>query len=177
MTTHPISVTARRAKPLPAELVFELVQVIRNQFFPEAPDKVFYQSLPMLKRVVCCFAAELNRAGVALPADRYRAIVLEVLQVIKRHGDTDGVQFWPGYLLKCFQTHWIHHGEEYLAEGKAIRNRAEAVLMAATVRVQPIGQDADVVSTLAAAYAALTGPKGGRKKGSNRPPAQRLLDL
>lgn len=154
---------------LPQEVVWELLAVVRNQFCPEMGDGAWFQSLRMFKRVVCYPAAELARAGVSLPPERYRARLLEVLTSIKRHGDTGNVHYWPGYLLKCVKEHWAHHGEDWLQEGKSIRTRAEAVLLA-TGRAAERGTGPDMVEVLAATYAALSSPGAGRKK---RPPKVR----
>jgi len=148
----------RPKQPLPSEIVNSLLAVIRNQFYPDASlggeaAKQWFQDQNFIRvRVVLWPAAWLNKRGVTLDPARYKQILLEVFQDIKRHGATDAVKFWPGYLAKCVQDHFAHHEDEIYTEAKALRvqlERAMASATAATTR-QP-----DPVERLAAAHQVL----------------------
>ena len=101
-----------------------------------------------------------------LPSHRYKGIVLDVLQTIKRHGDTRGIQYLPGYLAHCLQTHFKHHGDEYYEEAKALRSLTGDVI--AALAKLPSRNEPDLVPTLAALRNELTPRK---RKTKNKPNA------
>jgi hypothetical protein len=115
------------AEPRPRQTVAveirnDLLNVIRNQFYGDAPAKQFHQDKRfLLNNVILWPAGYLDRRGVTLPPERYKAILLDVFNGIKQHGQTGAVQYWPGYLMHCVQTHFRIHGEEYYEEGKSLR--------------------------------------------------------
>ena len=119
----------RPKQDLPAEIIGDLMGAIRNAFYP-GDDRWFKNQQFIRFHVVTWPAAWLNAKGVTLPPARYKAIILDVLQGIKQHGKTEAVQFWPGYLKHCLQTHFKVHGQEIYEEAKAIRNQVERALLA-----------------------------------------------
>jgi hypothetical protein len=96
--------------------------------------------------------------GFTLPAERYQAIMVEILQEIKEHGSTAQVRYWPGYLMKCVQDHWRHHWEEYYEESKSVRNIVTAALLAGKATPQD-----KTIDTLASVHRVLTARKTPRK--------------
>lgn len=114
----------------PAELVDDLLSVIRNQFCCDLNVVEWRKSIPFFTRVLTHGAKYLNSKGVTLPPDRYKAIYQDIFTGIKQHGATAVVKSWHGYLLKCVQEHFDHHGEDYYNEGKSIRAAAERALLA-----------------------------------------------
>lgn len=148
---------------LPSGMVFELAGLLRSQFGID--DGQFYRGLRLIKRAICYPAAQLHRAGCSLAPERYRERLLDgVVQVIKGHGDTGNVRYWPAYLLKCVQEHWRHQGHLWLAEARSLDRHTSAALADARAALA-----ADPIPVLAETYAQLSltvgGPKGGRKKG------------
>jgi hypothetical protein len=136
----------RPKQAIPAQILADLMAVIRNQFYPDAlaggdAAKQWFQDQQFLKvRVVLWPAAWLNKRGVSLQPDRYQQILLDIFKEIKRHGATGAVKFWPGYLAKCVQDHFRHHEDEIYEEGKVLRihlERAMATAQAAAGASQP----------------------------------------
>lgn len=131
----------RPKQSVPSEIKTDLLNAIRNSFYGDLPDKRWHSDKQfILVNVVLWPASYLNDKGVTLPPARYKAIVLDVLMGIKRHGQTESVKYWPGYLKHCLQTHFRIHGEEYYEEGKALRGRLDSVLktMGQTPTADPI---------------------------------------
>lgn len=148
----------RPKQECPSELIFSLLGTIRRQFCADLTDKQWYSCQNFFKRVILYPAKYLNQRGVTLPPKRYQEIVQDILQDIKRHGQTETVKCWHGYLLHCIQQHFEHHGEDYYNEGKSLRAMTERALMGFT-RAQEAAQAADPVAPMAQAYAILSRPK------------------
>jgi DNA-binding FrmR family transcriptional regulator len=79
-------------------------------------------------RIRPLFASWLNKKGVTLKPERYKQILLERLNEIKIHGQTQAIKYFPGYLKHVLQTHLKHHGQDYYDEGKALRALTENAL-------------------------------------------------
>jgi hypothetical protein len=151
-------VEERAKQPLPAEIVGDLLASIRGAFYGDFTDKQWHQEKRFLTRVVTWPAAWFNRRAVTVRPERYKQIVLGILDGIKAHGSTAAVKFWPGYLLRCVQEHFKHHGDEYYEEGKAVRSIVDRALSQATGRPA-----ADPVQALAQANAVLAPRTRARK--------------
>ena len=161
----------RQEQELGSQIVADLLVAVRNQFYGDVgPKKWFQDRRFILRNVVLWPAAWLNKRGVTLPPERYRQILLEILQDIKRQGNTGAVRYWPAYLMHCVQEHWKHHGDDYYQEGKSMRSAVERSLMAFR-RVQEAPAGPDPVRQMAEARAIIQTPKRTRK----RAPKQGLL--
>jgi hypothetical protein len=133
----------RPRQTLALEIRDDLLNAIRNQFYADAQPGQFQKDRKfLLSRVVLWPAGYLDRRGVTLPPERYKAILLDIFNGIKAHGQTGAIQYWPGYLCHCVQEHFKHHGEEYYEEGKSLRasldkiiRRAPAIPVADPIRV------------------------------------------
>ncbi|MEY4375705.1 MAG: hypothetical protein RJB26_255, partial [Pseudomonadota bacterium] len=89
----------RNAEQTPAELVAELLRVIRQQFYPDSltedkrAQKRWFQDQHLIKSwVVLWPAGWLHERGVWLPPERYRQALLDILTEVKQRGNTEGVQ-------------------------------------------------------------------------------------
>lgn len=141
----------RPQQQTPKDIVDDLMGVIRRQFYCDAPPKQWFQDQSFIRRRVVLWPAHwLNERGVTLRPERYKGILLEILQGIKHHGEVGAVRFWPGYLAHCVQQHFKHNEEAIYNEGKALRATLETVLLAAQGAVQ--SRPADPVATLSDAY-------------------------
>ena len=119
----------RPAQETPAEIVADLMGAIRGQFYADLPEQKWWQDQRLIKSWVVLWPARwLEQRGVTLRPERYKEIVLGILDTIKRHGATASVEYWPRYLAKCLQDHFKHHGDEYYEEGKALRAVVESAL-------------------------------------------------
>lgn len=142
----------RPRQSVATEIRNDLLSAIRNQFYPDAalggePFTQFQKDRHfLLTRVVLWPAGYLDKRGVTLPPERYKAILLEVFNGIKQHGSTEAIKYWPGYLMHCVQTHFRIHGEEYYEEGKALRATLDKIIKKA-----PAIPTADPIRVLAEA--------------------------
>lgn len=160
--------TPRPQQEIGAEIVNELLASIRNQFYADDPQKRWFQDRQfILRRVVLWPATWLNKRGVTLPPERYRAILMDVFQEIKRHGSTGAVKYWPGYLLHCVQEHFKHHGDDYYEEGKSMRSAVEHSMLAFR-RAKDSKVSPDPVKEMAAAAAIVRVPKRRPKQPPNQ---------
>lgn len=119
-------------QPAPEEMVHRLMQSVRLQFCPGMDDKTWFQShYYFLKQNVVLWPAREMCAehGFTLPAERYEEIMLGIFSGIRRNQRAK-VQFWPAYLMKCVQSHWQHHWEEYYAEAKSLQSLITRTLVA-----------------------------------------------
>jgi hypothetical protein len=163
-----------QSTPQSDQLISDLLQVIRQQFYPDDP-KQFFQDRRFLLRVVTWPATWCKSRGVFLPEKRYRSIFLDILRGIQNHGSTGAVKYWPGYLLHCVQQHFDHHGEEIYAEAKAVRTCIERVFLgiekAKPERQASNGSD-QAVATMAAVNRALRPCRGQAKTRRQASPKQ-----
>lgn len=136
---------------MPQEMVEDILAAIRGQFYFDCKPKQFFQDRNfLLKRVILWPASWLSSRAVTVAPDRYKRILLDIFQDIKRHGKTDQVAFWPGYLAKCVQDHFKHHGEDIYNEAKNVRAILDAELskLGSIPRPDPIKALADAASIL-----------------------------
>jgi hypothetical protein len=163
----------RQKQQLPREIAGDLLQAIRSAFYGDLPTKRFMQDRQFLLRNVVTWPARwLNKRGVTLPPDRYKRILLDVFVEIKRHGATGVVSYWPGYLMKCVQSHFAIHGEEYYEEGKALRAKLETVMLACHR-----APTSDPVAGLAQVHAVLSSSKRSRRKPATDAKQGNLFEL
>lgn len=153
-----------REEQTPAELVAELMGVVRRQFYPDSlvedarAQKRWFQDSHLIKSwVVLWPAAWLEERGVWVTPERYRGALLEIFDEIKRHGNTGSVESWPRYLSKCVQSRFQIRAEEFLEEGKTARAVVERVALglAKPAKADAARRGADVVKALADAKAVL----------------------
>lgn len=148
----------------PAELVAELLGVVRRQFYPdslvadERARKRWFQEQHLIKRWVILWPAGwLHERGVWLAPERYRQAILDILTEVRQHGDTAAVTNWPRYLATCVQSRFKIRAEEFLEEGKAARAVVERVQLglAKPDLAAEARRGADLVKSLATAKAVL----------------------
>jgi hypothetical protein len=138
---------SRPRQSVAVEIRNDLLNAIRHQFYGDAPAKQFHQDKRfLLNNVVLWPAGYLDRRGVTLPPARYKAILLDVFNGIKAHGQTGAIKYWPGYLMQCVQSHFRIHGEEYYEEGKSLRASLDKI-----IRKAPAIPTADPIRVLAEA--------------------------
>lgn len=167
-----------REEQTPAELVAELLGVVRRQFYPDSlvadarAQKKWFQEQHLIKSWVILWpAAWLDERGVWLTPERYREALLGIFNEIKQHGDTASVKHWPRYLATCVQSRFKVRAEEFLEEGKAARTVVERVALGLSKPSQadPARRGADVVKALADAKAVLRQDRPWPKKAPATP--------
>ena len=152
------------AQPAPEELVQRLMRKIRRQFCADLDDKSWFQAHHhFIKQNVILWPAREICAehGFTLPADRYEKIMLMILDDIRENREAAVVRFWPAYLMKCVQSHWRHHWEEYYAEAKSLRELTTQAMVAlgSLEKREDCG-----VESLALAHRVLAASRKARKK-------------
>jgi hypothetical protein len=161
----------RDRQPTPGEMVSELMGVVRRQLYADLPERKWFQDQHLVKAWFVLWPARwLDERGVTLPPERYREILLGVLDTIKAHGDTGAVKYWPRYLLTAVQSHFRVNGDRYYEEGKSVRAALERALATAQ-RTQAAAPDP--IRVLAEAGRALA--VGKRRKKAAAAPKERLL--
>jgi hypothetical protein len=135
----------RFKQPMPEELTATLLDFLRRKFYTEPGDeKRFLQDRShLLKWVVLWPASWLNNRGVSLHGDAFREIFFKIMFQADSHR-SDRIKYRPAWLKMVLQNHFRIHGEEYLAEGKNLRNLADHALMIAGKAIQrqpdPVGE-------------------------------------
>ena len=159
---------ARPRQELPAELVGDLMSAVRGLY---CGDPAWFKERHLIMEFVVSWPAKwLNRKGVSLPPDRYKQIVLGIIQGVKQHGETGKIYSWPAYLGKCVQEHFQHNGEQIYEEAKDLRSKVEHAVMAFQ-RAAAAGPRTDAVEALAQVNAAL---RVARRAKQRRPQGKQL---
>lgn len=171
---------ADQPEQTPAELVAELLGVVRRQFYPDSlvddprAKKRWFQEQHLVKSWVILWPASwLDEKGVWLTPERYKAALLSIFNEVKQHGETGAVKHWPRYLATCVQSRFKLRAEEFLEEGKAARAVVERVALGLTKpeKAEAARRGADVVTALASAKAVL---RQGRARAKKAPAAPSL---
>ena len=157
---------------VPQELIEDLLGAVRGQFYGDLPPKRWFQDRNfLLRRFVLWPAAWLSKRAVTLSPERYREIVLGVLDTIKHHGSTEAVQYWPGYLAHCIQQHFACHGDEIYAEAKSLRTVLDHAVSLASNAPRLV----DPIATLVQVRQALISSQKSRRRASAAAPKQLSL--
>lgn len=160
----------RPKQQLPQEIVSDLMAAIRGPFYGDATPKQWAQDYHFIRdRVVLWPATWLDKRGITLKPERYKAIILEVLQDIKHHGNTGQIGYWPAYLAKCVQERFKHQSEAIYEEGKNLRAQMENVLTGLSSSARP--HEHDPIRVLAEARRDLLAAKKTRRA---KTPAKQL---
>lgn len=170
--------TFQPPRETPAELVADLLGIVRRQFYPDSltnnprAQKRWFQDEHSIRRWCILWpAAWLDERGVWLRPDRYRAALLAVFDDVKRHGNTGEVKCWPRYLASCVQSRFKVRADEFLNEGKAAREAIERVVLGLgkSPAADHARGGADLVRSLSLAHAALARrPRTSREKSSKQ---------
>lgn len=162
-----------------ADMCERLLVNIRRQFYPDQ-DKPYFQQRRELLRAITYPAAWLKGKGVFLPLDRYERVIMEQLQEIKRHGATDQIRHFPGYLGRCLKLHFQHQAETYYNEGKDLRNLIDLTLTRALAQTKAMpARDAETqTNALASAHHdILAAGRPRRKKIEKKLPPPNQIEL
>lgn len=150
-------------------LLSEYLGMLRRQFYTD--DKAFFQQRRLLIKALTLPARWFEKRGVFADDRDYRKILDEVIQGIKRHGDTGAIKYFSGYFLLCLQTHMKHHEEAYYDRAKSSRRKMDAALNQIRASLTPQESPARLTEDLAALSGLLRSP-GGKRRAKNKPAAQ-----
>ena len=139
-------------KVLPTEKL--LAQIQQNFYSCKSSEKQFYADRRMLLYALTWPGKWLEQRGLPITAQHYEQLLTQRLKAIAQHGKLESYQrYFPGYLLKCLQDWFAHHGDELYEELKHVRNHLhsiEALLQRCTSE-----QAEDIVTPMAQAHAIL----------------------
>jgi hypothetical protein len=167
-----------------ADIAGDLLRTIGQQFYLDR-DKLFFQERKKLLQAITLPAKWLSTRGFEkeIPAARYRQIVMDVIQDVKRFGSMPTRRTPALYFLSVMQKHLQHHGEEYYEEAKASRNLYDEVILGLEKRRSSPATDS-TLADLAALHKLARSPGGPKKKPAAAipqtpctPPATPQLDL
>lgn len=150
----------RPKQEVPAEIIDDLMRVIREQFCPEMPYAVWAKKeAKFIKAKVVTWPAQfITERHFTISPKRYQEIMLNIFQGVKKHGHTGKVHCWHAYLTYCVQSHWENHWEEYYQESKSLDNLA--TLSVVGLSKLPIREtERQVIEGIALAHRILVGPK------------------
>lgn len=152
----------------PDELVNKLMGVIRGQFCGDMSPKEWGQLSNFMRRNVVLWPARfITGKRFTITADRYEQIMMEIFDGIKRKGTQGAIRRWPGYLMKCVQSHFEINWETYYQEAKGVRN----IAMHALVNLGKVQAEDKTVETLAMAQRVLSAKQPKKKKIAEKKPA------
>lgn len=145
----------------PDELVGKLMGVIRGQFCGDMDAKEWGQLSNFIRRNVVLWPARfITGKRFTITSERYEQIMMEIFDGIKRKGTQGAIRRWPGYLMKCVQSHFEINWPTYYDEAKGVRNIAMHAL--ATIGKAPA--EDKTVETLAMAQRVLSARKEKKPK-------------
>jgi hypothetical protein len=143
-------------------LLSDLLQVIRNQFYPDDSKGWFQQR----DAIILCLtrpAQWFSDRGVTFAPARYQQLIQDILQAIKRHGATAEIQWFPAYLGKAVEKYLVFNGDDLYREAKGARNLSEIAFS----KLKKTDAPADVTAPLAEARRILLAAR--KKRPCKRP--------
>ena len=151
----------RPKQEVPAEIIEDLMRVIRQQFCPEMSDKDWFKNeYRFIKQKVVTWPAYwiTEKKHFTVTSKRYQEIMLGIIKGIKKHGNTGKVLKWHAYLTYCVQSHWEKHWEEYYQESKSLNNLADLSVLGLS-KLPIRDSDPEIIRGIAMAHRVLAGPK------------------
>jgi hypothetical protein len=158
----PEQVQAKAREDAAAKFCREMLAMIRKRLFTGRPEKEWWQSQSHVRQAIMEPARYLQERGAALPASRYRIILLTVLVGIEQHANRAEIHRMAVYFLHAVQEHMKHQGERYYEEGKTPRG-IDLMVGSALKSLQGRVGDRDITAALSAS-AAILAQRGGRKR-------------
>ncbi len=138
----------------PAAVLEDLMKQVRALLYTALPDRAWFTQQERVKATLTLPAKWLDDRKVELPAERYQKLA----QLGK---------FPCIYLHSCVESHMRHHGDDYYAEGKGIRNRVK-MFMSEIERAQ-VGADATVPILAKVHTEVAAAVSAGRRKPKSKP--------
>ncbi len=149
------------------ELVGKLMALIRGQFCGDMTPKEWGQMSNFIRvNVVLWPARFITGKRFTITGARYEQIMREIFDDIKRKGTQGVIRRWPGYLMKCFQSHFEVHWETYYRESKGVAN----IALHAMATIGKTESQDRTVEALAMAHRVLTSKAGKKKSVADKKP-------
>lgn len=152
----------------PDELVGKLMSLIRGQFCGDMTPKEWAQMYHFIRRNVVLWPARfITGKRFTITGARYEQIMREIFEDIKRKGTQEVVRRWPGYLMKCVQSHFAVHWETYYRENKGVSN----IALHAMATLGKVESQDKTVEALSMAHRVLTSKPQKKKVIADKKPA------
>lgn len=159
---------------VPGQVISELMGVIKRQFCGHMTGKMWGQWFKFLRREVVTWPAGFMwEKHFALPQDRYLRLMLSILNDIKIHGDTGRINFVPGYLQTCVQSHFRKHWEEYYREAKSAAALADLAILGMKKAAPAAGEERKG-EALVHIHRALKADHLAKRKKASKPQGEQL---
>ncbi len=162
-----------------AELTDSLLAHLQRQFYPD-DRQLFHRDRRLLLKAITWPAAWLREKGfndpTIMPPDDYRALIMDRINEVKRHGDYQKYRlYFPGYLLKCIQNWFLHQGDSYYDRLKSTRNLADIALARVQRLASPTPPPIPVVDILATAHSLIKKQKSSKRANATKTTPQLSL--
>lgn len=158
MTTRP---NLNPVAMTPPALLDGLLKTVREQFYGFDPKRWPAQQ-QMVKHALTWPAKWFSERNMDLPAEEYEKFILDRLQEIKRHGNTDAIKFFPRYLLHTLQQHCRYHEDALYTAEKSRRFAVDRAISGIQKAQRPTAPSP--VARLAELHAMLSTKKSVSKK-------------
>lgn len=150
------------------ELVGKLMSLIRGQFCGDMTPKEWGQMSNFIRRNVVLWPARfITGKRFTITGARYEEIMRGIFDDIKRKGTQGVIRRWPGYLMKCVQSHFEVHWETYYRETKGVSN----IALHAMATLGKVAPEDKTVEALAMAQRVLSSKASKKKIVTNKKPA------
>ena len=111
------------------QVIDALLGQIAREYYNSGKDKRYHAHRRGLIHAICWPATWFKQRAIHLSDGRYRAIIEERLAEIRIHGCADKARaYFPKYLLKCLQNHFLHRGDAIYEHYKHVRYSIEILL-------------------------------------------------
>ena len=121
-TIHPSAAVAK-------QVIDALLEQIAREHYNGGKDKRYHAHRRGLIHAICWPATWFRQRAIHLCDARYKAIIKARLAEIRIHGCADKARaYFPKYLLKCLQNHFLYHGDSIYEQYRHVRYSIELLL-------------------------------------------------
>lgn len=166
-TIHPSAAVAQ-------QVIDSLLGQIAREHYSGHTDRRYHAHRRQLIHAICWPATWFKQRAIHLSDARYKSIIKARLSEIRRHGCANKTQaYFPKYLLKCLQNHFLHRGDTIYEQYKHVRYSIE-LLMQKLPQLQQSKTEEEMIDVLSQAHF-ITKPV--RKTMQTKDPDQLRFDL
>ena len=168
-TSHPSTAIAQ-------QIIDTLLGHIAREHYQGHNDIRFHQHRRALTHAICWPATWFKEKNIHICDTRYQAIIEQRLSEITTHAAIHKTQaYFPNYLLKCLQNHFLHRGDSIYEQYKHLRYCIEILMQKIPDWEQSVTQR-EMIDILSQAHW-ITKPKPKPKSYPQNQPHQLRLNL
>ena len=166
-TIHPSAAVAQ-------QVIDTLLDQIAREHYRGYTDIRFHQHRQALTHAICWPATWFKEKNIHICGTHYQAIIKQRLSEITTHASIHKTQtYFPNYLLKCLQNHFLYRGDSIYEQYKHVRFSIEIIMQKIPAWQQSV-TNREMIDVLSQAHW-ITKPK--RKTNPQNPAHQLSLDL